>query len=112
MRIPIFAAALLAFVGCQQVASNPPTSDPTGGRPSLTPASIVPVAMTPRASATSGGAQLSFPPSILDPIIADAANRTGVAIANITVVTAEAVTWPDGGLGCPDPQVSYPQVPV
>ncbi len=58
------------------------------------------------------GPQTSLPASILDPIIADAANRTSAQIADITVVITESVTWPDAGLGCPDPEVSYPQVPV
>ncbi len=30
----------------------------------------------------------------------------------ITVVKAEAVTWPDGSLGCPEPDTSYTQALV
>jgi hypothetical protein len=41
---------------------------------------------------------------------ADLAERAGVDVEAITVVRAEAVVWPDGGLGCPEPGMAYPQV--
>ena len=40
----------------------------------------------------------------------DAAARAGVDPAEVTVVSAEAVTFPDGGLGCPEPGMMYTQV--
>jgi hypothetical protein len=40
----------------------------------------------------------------------DLAGRLGVDPADITVVTAEEVTWRDGSLGCPRPGMMYPQV--
>ncbi len=58
----------------------------------------------------SGSGSLS--PAIVDPIIADAAGRAGVPVSEVTLVSAEAVTWPDGGLGCPLPGMVYPQVVV
>jgi hypothetical protein len=42
--------------------------------------------------------------------IADLAGRLGVAPAQVAVVSVEAVVWPDGGLGCPQPGMMYPQV--
>jgi hypothetical protein len=42
--------------------------------------------------------------------IADLAGRLGVAPAQIEVVRVEAVVWPDGSLGCPQPGMLYPQV--
>lgn len=42
--------------------------------------------------------------------IADLAERLGVAPAEIEVVSVEAVVWPDGSLGCPQPGMLYPQV--
>lgn len=41
---------------------------------------------------------------------ADLARRTGVDPSAIKVVKAEAVTWNDGSLGCPQPGMVYPQV--
>jgi hypothetical protein len=43
---------------------------------------------------------------------ADLAKRRGVALDAIEVVEARSVTWPDPGLGCPQPGMAYRQVPV
>lgn len=48
----------------------------------------------------------------IDAAIADAASRTGIAAASIKIVAAEAVTWPDGSLGCPQPGMAYTQALV
>lgn len=50
------------------------------------------------------------PTSILDPILADAAERTGVPLTALVVVRSQFVEWPDGSLGCPEPGMLYPQV--
>jgi hypothetical protein len=42
----------------------------------------------------------------------DAAQRLGVAKAALTAVSVEPVTWRDGSLGCPEPDLMYPQVLV
>ncbi|HZT08109.1 MAG TPA: hypothetical protein VFC51_13865 [Chloroflexota bacterium] len=41
---------------------------------------------------------------------ADLAARLGVDVESIAVVSADAVTWPDGALGCPQPGRAYPQI--
>lgn len=43
---------------------------------------------------------------------ADAARRTGRAPAEIGLLGAEAVTWSDGSLGCPQPGRAYTQALV
>jgi hypothetical protein len=48
--------------------------------------------------------------AVLDPILADASARTGAPKESIEIVTAEARTWPDGSLGCPQPGMAYTQV--
>ena len=45
-------------------------------------------------------------------VLTDAASRTGVPGAALVVERAEAVTWPDGALGCGKPGVMYTQAPV
>jgi hypothetical protein len=50
--------------------------------------------------------------SIIDSVLEDAAKRTGIARANLKVESAIPVTWPDGSLGCPRPDVVYTQAPV
>jgi hypothetical protein len=52
------------------------------------------------------------PGGLLDEIIADAAERLDVEASEIVVVRAEAVTWPDGSLGCPEPGIVYTQALV
>jgi hypothetical protein len=51
-------------------------------------------------------------PATLQPIVADAANRAGVTPDQVVVVSAESVTFPDGGLGCPEPGMAYTQMLV
>ena len=38
------------------------------------------------------------------------AEQIGLSEADISVVAAEAVTWPDASAGCPQPDMMYPQV--
>lgn len=44
--------------------------------------------------------------------LADAARRTGIDVAALTVSSAERVTWLDGSLGCPEPDMMYTQALV
>ncbi|MFO7960400.1 MAG: hypothetical protein R6U94_05595 [Nitriliruptoraceae bacterium] len=44
--------------------------------------------------------------------IADAAERTGLAEDDIEVEDLSMVTWSDGALGCPEPDVMYTQALV
>jgi hypothetical protein len=48
--------------------------------------------------------------AIVQAMMADAQQRTGVAV--VQVVQREAVTWPDGSLGCPEPGRLYTQALV
>jgi hypothetical protein len=52
----------------------------------------------------------------MDPRVAaalrDLANRLAIDESQIQLVLAEAVTWPDPSLGCPEPGMRYRQVPV
>lgn len=43
---------------------------------------------------------------------ADAARRTGVAAESLELLSADSVTWSDGSLGCPQPDVMYTQALV
>ena len=48
----------------------------------------------------------------VDFALRDAAQRTQRDAAQLRVTLAEAVTWPDGSLGCPQPGRQYTQVLV
>ena len=52
------------------------------------------------------------PQDMIDAALDDAVNRTTVAREQISVTTAEAVTWSDGSLGCPEPGMMYTQALV
>jgi hypothetical protein len=56
------------------------------------------------------GVSQGVPPSVIEAAVADAAARAGVDPGEVTIVSAEAVTFPDGGLGCPEPGMMYTQV--
>jgi len=62
------------------------------------------------ASAGAGGAAGGPADTLLQPILADARQRSGDAEAR--VVAAVAVTWSDGSLGCPEPDRMYTQALV
>jgi len=53
------------------------------------------------------------PPVVIDPVafaIDDLAGRLNVAADSVTVVRVEEVDWPDGSLGCPQPDMRYKQM--
>ncbi len=82
-----------------------PTASVAQARP--TPARVTPT-NTPPPLAGSG----EVPADKVAAAIADLARRTGADPAAITIVSAEAVTWNDGALGCPQPGMAYTQALV
>ena len=50
--------------------------------------------------------------SRVEAALQDAARRTQLDAAQLRVTLAEAVTWPDGSLGCPEPGRQYSQALV
>lgn len=50
--------------------------------------------------------------SMLPALREDAARRSGVAAADLRVISVEDVTWSDGSLGCPQPGRLYTQALV
>jgi hypothetical protein len=97
--IPVLLIALTSLVACgarreeataakEPAAANPP-----------------PVKME-----TDNAMDKDIPQVLLASIKADAAKRTGKSAADITVVSAEAVTWRDASLGCPQPGMMSAQV--
>ncbi len=52
------------------------------------------------------------PQRFIEPVLADAAQRSGVAAGAIVVVRAQAIEWNDGSLGCPQPGQFYTQAIV
>ena len=88
IALAVLAVALAVGFGALAAGNNPPR--PAAGS-TPTPASDAPAALTTRA-------------------IADLSKELGIPPANIKVASTAAVEWPDGGLGCPEPGMSYAQV--
>ncbi len=105
-----FLALVLVLAGCLVTTAVVAQEDPSG-------ADEVPDQQGPSDSSgleiDDGGAGVVIPPeaqSVADLALADAARRTGLDPSAITVVTLEAVDWPDGSLGCPQPGMAYTQM--
>ena len=113
--VPLALAAVLVGACTASPASPATPSSPEAPASSASPAgptrppqdapSLKP-APTPPAPVTG-----EVPPAVMDAARAELAKSVGVdAAATATVVSAEAVDWPDGSLGCPQPDMMYPQV--
>ncbi|HSR44477.1 MAG TPA: hypothetical protein VLT15_04505 [Acidimicrobiia bacterium] len=84
------------------------TSDATA-TPELAEAEpITPVELpSVRSSVDAGDLQ-----PLVDLALADLSARLALDPGQISLVAAERVVWPDGGLGCPQPGMAYTQVQV
>lgn len=85
--------------------------------PSITPANPkvgnTPAMLSPEPSLTRpASAPLTGEESTIEQVVADLSKRLNVPASDVKVVTQETATWPDGGLGCPQPGFNYIQVPV
>jgi hypothetical protein len=120
--LPLLAAVLvLAACGSPAPPGETGSPGPSGSQPSGSPAprgSSTPSA-SPGPTSGTGSApeeEVTRPPAVPQPVwdavLADLATRTGGPPRSITVVRAEAVTWKDGSLGCPEPGMAYTQALV
>jgi len=93
MRILSLTLLAAAWVvgGCSAASSSVQPSQVPGGSPS---------------------GNIALPTSVIEPVVADVAKLAGVPADQVTVISAEAVTFPDGSLGCPQPGVAYTQALV
>ena len=99
-----FRVALLALLGFTLAACGRPGTSPrdtdTAGDPS------------PSGSASSGtSAPEGIPDAVWAAILADLERQTG-GPSDPEVVSADAVTWNDGSLGCPEAGQAYTQALV
>ena len=95
-------------------AETPTAETPTAETPTDTPLATaaaaqppMPTVSTPTQEAVGGVSVSGIPSNLLNRIFADASERTGVAPEALVVTRAEAVTWNDGSLGCPEPGMFY-----
>lgn len=52
------------------------------------------------------------PDAVIDRVLSMAGDATGAAVEDVEVLRAQAVTWRDGSLGCPEPGQVYTQALV
>ena len=106
-------STLCLLAACTAAPGGSPAATPETPTPSTgTARSLQPSSTQPSQDPIASPGPLGLPASVVDPIVADIAGLAGVPVDGVTVLSAEAVTFPDGGLGCPVPGMSYPQVQV
>lgn len=100
------AVALVAItlVGCAATGS-PASSSPE-------PSSSDDGSPRPSASLSAGDAPDGIPESVWAALMADLGRRLDQAVTDPVVVTAKAMTFNDGSLGCPQPGQAYTQALV
>jgi hypothetical protein len=54
----------------------------------------------------------TVPAPLLDKVLEDAQQRTGISRSQLEIISTEKVTWNDGALGCPQPDRMYTQALV
>lgn len=96
--------AALLLAGCQPPAETSPTGGP------MTESTRPPLRTTTPGPVAPSGTPAAVPAARWEAIEADLAAR-GVT-AGPELVSAEAVTFTDGALGCPEPGLSYTQALV
>ncbi|MEE6281511.1 hypothetical protein [Georgenia sunbinii] len=116
------AVAVTLLAGCGDGAEEPTdpgtTAPPTTQAPSpggtATPSpggtATSPPGGTEAPTAPGGGPSADSPEVVA--AVADLAEHLGIAPDDVSVVSLESVTWPDGSLGCPQPGMSYTQALV
>lgn len=106
MKRPLLAVGAVLLLSLTACASGGTVADsPTPSRPPFATTTPGPL-KTP----TPTGTPTDVPPARWDAIVADLQTR-GVS-GEPTLVSATAVTWNSGALGCPQPGMSYTQATV
>lgn len=102
----------LALVGCARPSAQEPNASAAGtesAEPSR-PAAEASTALVPPDEGEPVTGEV--PEDLLATILADAATRSGEPAEALEVVTAQAMSWNDGSLGCPEPGMLYTQALV
>lgn len=101
--------AVTVLAGCDPAPSASPASTPTIVAASVSP---TPTASSPPGGTTGGvTAPTGIPADHWAALLADL-ERRNVPTSGLEVVTARAMTWPNGALGCPKPGAMYTQALV
>ncbi len=114
----ILAVSIACCTPSQVIQPNPTPSlpaSPTAHGPAVPSVTVVPVETQPPIGTTQPLPIRPLPTQAIDPIsdtilqlvINDLSQVTGIDKTKITLVLTESVDWPDGSLGCGTPGVEY-----
>jgi hypothetical protein len=121
VRVAVAAAAsVLVLTACGTAADGGggDAGDASGTRPAGSGEDFGPAGESPDAVPAPAGAadaRIASLDDLTDEVeaaLADASARSGVPADAIAVASALAVTWSDGSLGCPQPDMMYTQALV
>jgi hypothetical protein len=111
--VPMGLALLLGACG-EERGSEPPAAETSTTSSSTTSTSLQESPIRPESTMPSvpPSNPKTAPTTVVDKAILDLLKRTKSSAEEVTVVLDEAVTWPDGALGCPQPGAFYTQALV
>jgi len=106
---PATLAVLLVAAACSAAPTTSPGGDAPGtASPIVRPSPSLEGRISPSPSTEPVTGEV--PPAVVDAARSLLGEEVGAeAAAAATIVVAEAVTWPDGALGCPVPGMMYTQ---
>lgn len=104
-RLTIASATLAILLAACATEAPGDARSPTAS-PTLSPID------SPAASPTAGENMGEMDQQMIDEVVQQAADDTGITADEISVVSAEAVTWSDGSIGCPEEGMAYTQALV
>jgi hypothetical protein len=113
-RITAAGVLSLALLGCAQVPPEPsgePSTEESAPTFTVDPMNPVEGETPMDATPSPEPFDAAYQP-LVDFVTQDLATRLGITTADVEVLDAQAVVWPDGGLGCPTPGMAYIQVQV
>jgi hypothetical protein len=93
------------------VNGSPPAGAPTDAAPTRPPTGTPPVEPVP-VEPTLPPIVGEVPSEIMAALIDESAALAQVDYGDVSIQRAEAVTWSDGSLGCPEPDMMYTQALV
>lgn len=103
----LVAPLLVACAAAPGELPTPSSSSPWSSGRTIPSPQPLPSTEAPPSDGSDG-----LPSGMLDEVIALAEEETGVDRSEIEVVLAEAVTWSDGSIGCPEDDKVYTQALV
>jgi len=106
--------SLMVAVACSQPAEPPTAGEPSVRTPPPPPESSTPAPTQGNDRQGNGPTDTpgEVPADVIARLRADLATHAGAAASTARVVSADAVTWHDGSLGCGEPGRFYTQALV